>query len=382
MKKFFGIVMTVCVLICFTVCVDAVESSDVLTSELYSVDEFDVDSIKNALPESVREALPDGDIFSPEDFSDRFSAEYFFGFISSVLRSLIGDSVKTMAFCLGLVIIASALGSVRGMLHSAPLSALLEFVSSLCIMLALYGSITSLVGSVKVYLGQLTTLIGAMVPVMVSVSVAGGNVTASAVSANAMILGVAFVETITAGALFPVLQLCFGISVASGMGGMLRLGGISKLIRSVITWILGLIGAVISAVMTFQTSIAVHADSLSMRALRFAASNAVPVVGGMAGDAVSAVAGSITLIKSTVGWVGVIIISVMTLPVIMNIILTRLGITVVRTAADVLGAERERGVLDEMCGLLGFLAAVCVISAIMFVYALTLFAGSAAALAS
>ena len=368
------------ILIIGTVIALALPLGAVSEAELYSADEFDVNSILDALPDEVKDKLPEEDIFSGEEFSKRFSVDYFFSLIKETLTSLLSPAVKTLSMTLGLVLIASALSALKGVFHSPALVSLFEFVSGLCIMITLYENAAVLVEAVQAYLYRLTGVVGAMVPVMLSVGIAGGNTASSALGANAMMLSLAFVEALASQVLFPVLQLCFGLSAASGIGGGLKLGGISKLVRGVLTWVIAFIGAVISAVMTFQTSIAARADSLSMRAIKFAASNTVPVVGGIASDAVGAVASSLSLIKSTVGWVGVIIIAVLTLPIIFNVLLTRLGISISETAADIIGLEKEKSLLSEMCGLLGFLAAVCVISALMFVYALALFAKSAAAL--
>ena len=260
------------------------------------------------------------------------------------------------------------------------LGAPFEFISGLCIMLTLYNSAASLVRAVEVYLSQLSNIVNAMVPVTIAVGTAGGNISASAVSGSAMLLGLSAVETLAKEWLYPILQLCFGLSVASGLGAVPGLGSISKAVRGAFTWVLGLTTALISAVMTFQTSIASRADSFSMRALRFTASKSVPVVGSLAGDAVSAVAESLALVKGSVGWGGVIIIAVLTLPVVVNILLTRMSIIISAVAADVLGLEREKRILEDIAGLFGSLAAVCVIAALMFVYALAVFAKSAVAM--
>ncbi len=366
------------VILCFSLALKATGENEP-SAELYSTDEFDVESIIDAIPDETAKKLPMGDIFSSEDIYESFSFEYFFTLIKNTLFSAISDSVGTLSSVMGLIIAASALSALKGVLRSDSLTVLFEFLSCICLMLMLYNSIYSLVEGVRLYLTQLTGIVGAMIPVMIAIGTAGGNLSASGVSANAMMLGIAFVESLAVGGLFPVLQLSFGLSIASGFGG-LRLGGISKLVRGVFTWILGLISAVISAVMTFQTSIASRADSLSMRAVKFAASKAVPVVGGIASDAVSAVAGSLSLVRTTVGWVGVIIIAVLTLPVIIKIILMRLCVNISCTAADIIGLERESNLLSDMCGLLGFLAAVCVICALMFVYAAALFAKTTSAL--
>ncbi len=379
MKNFAKLLIAVSVTLLFTVNIFGAEADADFSSEIYSAEEFDVDSIIGAIPDEAAEKLPQGDVFDPAEFSENFSAEYFFSLIWDAFVSAFFGVLKPFSATMGLILIASVLSAMKGTLNNGSLSALLEFVSGLCIMLTLYSAILPLVESVRLYLTQLSGFIGAMVPVMIAIGTAGGNISASAVSANAMMLGVALVEALAVGGLFPVLQLDFGLSIASGFGGI-KLGGISKIVRNSFTWIMGLVSAVISAVMSFQTSIASRADSLSMRAVRFAASNAVPVVGSMASDAVGAVAGSIGLIKGTVGWVGVVVIVILIVPVTVNIILTRFFVNLSCTVAEIAGLEREKEILSQMCGLLGFLAAVCFIASLMFVYALALFAKSGAAL--
>ena len=352
-------------------------------AQIYSADDFDAGSIIDALPEEVREYLPDdGDIFDPDRALDGYSVGYFARVCSKLIGAALDPALKTLSVMLGLVIVSSAIGALKGAVKSDSLTAVFDFASGLCIMLALFNTISGLFSNAVIYLNSLSSLVSAMLPVMTAINIAGGNISAAAVSSNAMMLGLTFVELLAAKGLFPVLQLCFGISIASGIGGGLKLEGITKLVRGAFSWILGLIAAVISAVMSFQNSIAASADSLAMRGIKFAASGAIPVVGGIAGDAVRTVAGSLTLIKSTVGWIGVVLIALLTLPVIIDVLLTRLGVVIAETAAGVIGLEREKTLLGEMSGLLGFLAAVCVIAALMFVYALTLFARCGAAIGS
>ncbi|MCI8387653.1 MAG: hypothetical protein HFE63_04215, partial [Clostridiales bacterium] len=253
--------------------------------ELYTADDFGVDSIYNSIPDEVREYLPENSsIFDSDSVISSYSVGYFARVIGKILSAALYPTMRTMSTLLGLIVISSALGALKGIIKSDSLSSVFEFASGLCIMLALFGTISKLFESVQAYLYQLSTLVNTMLPVMTAINIAGGNITASAVSANAMMLGLSFVEMLAAKGLFPVLQLCFGISIASALGGGLKLDGITKLVRGTFSWILGLIAAVISTVMSFQNSIAASADSLSMRAVRFAASNAIPVVGGIAGD--------------------------------------------------------------------------------------------------
>lgn len=350
--------------------------------ERYTPDDFDADSIFDALPDELREYLPEGaESFDPELTRSSFTFGFFANLILKLISAAVNPAAKTFATLLGLTIVASVTGSLKGIFKSDGISSLFDFMSGLCIMLAMFSVTTGLFDSVSEYLTRLSVLVNAIIPVMTAMNVAGGNLGSAAVSANAMMLSVSFIQLLATSVMFPVLRICYGMSIASGLGGV-KLDGITKLIRGLLSWVLGIIAALIGCVMSFQNSIAARADSLAMRAVKFAASGAIPVVGSIAGDAVRTVAGSLTLVRTTVGWTGVILILLLTLPVIIEVLLTRLGVVLAETAANIIGCERERGLLSEISGLLGFLAAVSVISGLMFIYALTLFATSSAALAS
>lgn len=350
--------------------------------EQYTPEDFDADSIFDALPHELREYLPEGtESFDPELTRESFTFGFFASVILKLISAAVNPAAKTFATLLGLTIIASVTGSLKGIFKSDGISSLFDFMSGLCIMLAMFSVTTGLFDSVSEYLTRLSVLVNAMLPVMTAMNVAGGNLGSAAVSANAMMLSLSFIQLLATSVMFPVLRICYGMSIASGLGGV-KLDGITRLIRGLLSWVLGIIAALIGCVMSFQNSIAARADSLAMRAVKFAASGAIPVVGQIAGDAVRTVAGSLTLVRTTVGWTGVILILLLTLPVIIEVLLTRLGVVLAETAANIIGCERERGLLSEISGLLGFLAAVSVISGLMFIYALTLFATSSAALAS
>ena len=352
-------------------------------AEQYTPDDFDAGSIFDALPDELREYLPQvADSFDPELTRDSYSFGFFAGVITKLISAAISPAARTFAILLGLIIIASAISSLKGIFKSDGIASLFDFMSGLCIMLAMFSVTTGLFDRVVEYLTRLSVLVNAMLPVMTAMNVAGGNLGSAAVSANAMMLSLSFIQLLATSVMFPVLRLCYGMAIASGISGGLKLDGITKLIRGLLSWVLAIIGTLIGCVMSFQNSIAARADSLSMRAVKFAASGAIPVVGQIAGDAVRTVAGSLSLVRATVGWTGVILILLLTLPVIIEVLLTRLGVILAETAANIIGCDRERGLLSEISGLLGFLAAICVISGLMFIYALTLFATSSVALGS
>lgn len=373
--KIFIVVPILIILLC-SIPVAAFEEAGIA----YSSDEFGVEGVLDLLPGEARSALPENDIFEPDKFTNNFGYNYFFNLFIKAFFGAVSPAIKMFSVTMGILLVSSALSKLKDVFNNYSVVPVFEIVSRICIMLALYSQIISLVKSAEVFLSTLSNVMGAMMPAMLAMGIAGGDITAATVGSNGMMLVLTFVEALAKYGLFPVLEICFGLAVVSGMGGGLRLNGISGLVRGTFGWLMALIAAIISTVMTFQTSIARQADSVALRAARFAASKVVPVAGNIAGEAVSAVAGSLTLIRRTAGYVGIIIIAVLLIPVIANILLTRLGVSVSSIAADIIGLDREKGLLDEFCGLLGYLAAICVIAALMFIYGLAIFAKSSSIL--
>lgn len=356
-------------LMLFSLAVPCFASDDMLE---YSAEDFGADAIIDSLPDEVKELLPE-DIFDPKGASSA-DVGFFAGVIRTLLKKTLGTALKSFSRLLGLLLICSAISALRGAVKSDGMTGLFDFLSGICIMLELFGEARELFEAARSYLFGLSSIMDSFIPIMSAMCAAGGGISSAAVSSGGLILGLELIEKLAANGLMPMLRLCFGIAMASGLGGGLKLSGISRLIRDGFSWGLGLSAAAISAVMTFQTTIAARADSLSMRAVRFAASNAIPVAGGIAADAVRTVAGSLSLIKGTVGWAGVVIVVLLTLPMLLRVLLTRLGVTLAGIAAGILGLDREKSFLDELSGLLGSLCAVCLIASLMFIYALAVFA--------
>ena len=76
---------------------------------------------------------------------------------------------------------------------------------------------------------------------------------------------------------------------------------------------------------------------------------------------------------------GILLIVILLLPVLVNVLLTRFVLIVSTSAAELLGCEGEARLLSELVSLYGYILAVAAMCALMFVFALTVFVRTAAA---
>ena len=247
-----------------------------------------------------------------------------------------------------------------------------ELCSTLCLVLCITPLIQSASRVSEEFLGMLATCSGGISPVICALFVSSGNITtASVTNASLMLVYTLFQNGIRV-FLWPIVQLLYVLGIVGNLGGSLRLDGISRFIRQLFTWLLSLAMLFLSALIGVQSTMAVSADSFSMKTAKFALGNFIPLVGNALSDAVGTVAGSLTLIKNTCGVLGIVTVALLLLPVLLHLLLHRMVIGAAQGMAELLGCEREGRLLGDVYATLGYILAVVALSSVLFVFILAL----------
>lgn len=343
----------------------------ILTIPVFAFDESElIGDISEYIPDAVSEQIND---------VESFNVNYVVKFILEILIVLIKPVMKNFAILLGIIILISAFAQIKTSLASEAIATVFDYVGLLCIALAVYNIMFNLWKDVREVLDCITIIIDAMIPTMAILYTAGGNV-ATAVTNNANLLMImALLENVCYYGLYPILQICFGVSLAASVSGSVNLSGISSFIRNTYLFILMFIMALLSAVMSFQTNIALATDSVAARSLKFTMSSTIPIVGGAVGEAVRAISGGIGYIKSTVGILGVFAILIIIIPVLLNLLLNKFGINLISVIAKIIGCEKESAFLNDIMSLINYVIAMLASCSIFFIFTLTLFIQSATA---
>lgn len=341
--------------------------------------EADIGEMKEYIPESTAESLPDGIFDGTTEVDKAFDFNYFVDLIKNVFENELADSVISVSSLLGLVIASSLFHKLADVTKSGEFKNVFSAVSGLCVCICVFGGIVKLFERTSAYLTGLSAFATAITPFVTMVYAVGGNIGTAAVNETGFMVAVTVIEYIIAYVLYPVLSVSAVLTIASSATPKLRLGSLSGFVRGVLMLFIGFTVAAVSAVMTFQTSLSSAADTLGVRAVKFAASSFIPVVGSAVSEAVRTVSGSIGYIRTSVGFIGVASILIIALPVFVNLMITRIGLAVSASVADLLGCDREVKILKESGGLVNFLIALVSLSAIMFIYILTLLAKCSAA---
>ncbi len=323
----------------------------------------ELDSFMSALPEGVKELLPDVDVSDPSEAAQSLGSGYFISLISGVLvkaAAKITPAASTLAaftviiFILKTVSDGSALSkSAAGVLHAALCAA------------AAGGGILSF-SVVTEYLTSLKTVASAAVPLIVAMLVSTGNVTSAGVSA-AYVSGISDIcERVYGEAVLPLVAASAALSFAASLAPFGERFSLSAFFRKAAVWITVAVSTVSSFIFGVQSILAGAADTAGLKTVRFAVSSFVPFVGGAVGDTVSVLAAGARSLKNVSGVIMLVVLFALLLYPLITLFAGKIVLAALSALSSVLGLSRSSKLFDDMSSVLSCLIALVFASACVF----------------
>ncbi len=267
----------------------------------------------------------------------------------------IGSASGSFAALLGILVICSLLHALKHLSASAALSDACSFVTALALSGVSYALLSDLFQATGQALTAFTEYLASLLPVSASLLIAGGNISAAATASAGFSLFLSAVSLLCSSILFPFLQIAFAISFASALPGTVDLSPVGSLVRNTSAVLLAFLFSMLGFLLTMQTTIAAASDNALFRTVRFASGVLIPVVGNVLGDAARTIAGSVSVIKGTVGAVGTTVTFAILLPPFLKLAFHRIMLSVCAALAKLLGCEREGQLLSELGSTLSIL---------------------------
>lgn len=205
------------------------------------------------------------------------------------------------------------------------------------------------------------------VPVFGSFIAAGGQVAGSAAYQMFVLFLTEGIMQLMHGALFPLLQMSAALGLADAVNPALQLGGFVRGIQKAVTWLLGFVMTMFSALLSVRGIVAAAADSLAAKSVRLVASGLIPIVGNAVSDAYGTVQGSIRLMRSGVGACGILVILWLTLPPVISLTLYRIVFRINGIFAEMAGTKPLPQLYQNMQTVLSAAFAMLVCFAVMMI---------------
>lgn len=368
-------IFTLLFLVVFSISVSAYDLS-------YIDEDVNTDEILNTIPDELNEHLPN-EIFEEDNISkvaEKFSFSNLINYILSVIKKLIPSVFKNLSSLFIFIILCSLLNASKNAFASDMFAKTIEYISILGIAIITYGYLNEIIEKTDSYLNAMDTVINSLLPTMALLFTMGGNISTAVTSSYGMAFTITFINTVLQYVLVPVLNICFGLCIASRLSGFSGINEITKTVKKIITIILVAIVTLFSIYLMFKSNLSLATDGITVRTIKFAGSF-VPVIGGALGETVRSVVSGLSVIKNSVGYVGIIVVLIITLPTLLYLTANKISMDLMSSFSKMLGCTKEGEFLEEFSSLINFSLAVTLCVGILFVFELTIFISISPALA-
>ena len=129
------------------------------------------------------------------------------------------------------------------------------------------------------------------------------------------------------------------LGMADSLNPTMRLNGLVNGSRKAVVWILGTVMALFAALLSIRSFVTSAADGLSAKTAKLLSAGLIPVVGSAVSEAYTTVQGSIGLLRSGFGVIGILTIAWLLLPPLITVGLYRILFAAAGLVADLSGSD-------------------------------------------
>ena len=194
------------------------------------------------------------------------------------------------------------------------------------ISVSIFSTVYALCAEVRDSLSSIADFFGSAIPVLTAVNAASASVSTAAVQSANMSITLSLMERLAVGALMPLCFCMFSLSFISTLSDGGGLCSVSRGVKSIFMWCVGIISTVLAAVISIQSVVASAKDSATLRAARYAASGTIPIVGTAVASALATLGGGMAVVRSTVGGSCIGVILALALSPLVLLLVYRLGV--------------------------------------------------------
>lgn len=293
--------------------------------------------------------------------------------ITNSFRSLLPHFIVILAISILCAIISTNAGGFL----SQSIKEVIYYVSVITVVIIISLDFGSLLKNTENAINKLTNLSEIMLPIIISLMIAsGGNVSVNLYK-PAVVFLTNGITNIYLTVLLPLIGITVIFAILSNISSEIKINKMQDFISGIIKWIIGISITVFSFFMTVQGLTASNIDGISFRAIKYAISNSVPLLGPFLGGGFDIVVAGAVLIKNAVG-VGTIILmfSILFSPLVMLIVYSLL-LKLFAAVSEPLGDSKISNLLTSISKSVSLLIGLVLAISLMFFISMMLLIVSA-----
>lgn len=347
---------------------------DALTDEIADkLDELDTSGLQewfDSLDDDAKAALG-GDFESA--VNALLSGEYGGGadqFFALMLDYAVGSVTDMLAVCVTVFGIAMLFSIVSGMSSSFLKKQTVQLIGFVC-----YGAIAAVVLARVVAVvedgaktaSSLTTLMNASFPVVLTLLTAAGGAASAATIGPMMGFLSGGVAAAVTEIVLPLFAAATAIGIVGNLSSSVRLDKFRSFLSSAAKTVLAAVFGLFVTLLTIKGIAGSIADSVSLKAAKFAVQSYIPLLGGYLSDGLDIVLASVVLIKNSAGAVVALMAAAAVASPVIRIVVTSLGLKLVAGLIEPFSDKRFSDMLGGIAKNLSVAAEALIALGVAFV---------------
>ncbi len=291
-----------------------------------------------------------------------FSISDFTNSVKDILKGAAQTPLEACIVILVFIIISSFFQNLKSTMIDSEMSTLFSTVSALIIAVVLAIKMKTTISLACSSIAICADFIYAFIPVFCVIVATSGN-TVAAFSTNTLLLSLAQTLNYISKNIFVPLTNCFlSIGICAGMRSELNLKSLLAFMKKYITTGISVCAAAFVSVLSIKTAVAARADAIGLRSIRFAINSVVPVIGSAISEGLLSIQSYSSLIRSSVGVVGIIAVVLVFLPAIIEVVFWRFFLSLSSIISDVFGDKSVTLVLKAFCDAMLIMNVILILS--------------------
>lgn len=206
-----------------------------------------------------------------------------------------------------------------------------------------------------------------LIPVLAAVLTVSGNPITAVSYQGAAFAAAQTVEAFAQSFAMPLVMVSGVLGAVGAFLPTLRLSAVSDMLRKTVQTCVGVVSGLFTGFIAIKKIIGTSADSMAAKGVKLVTSTFVPVIGGALSEAYSSMAAGLSLLRSSVGIYGIIAVTAICLPSIINLALWVFAMRASATVSELLGNFQCAEILKNISFMFSMLNVILILSAAVFV---------------
>lgn len=302
-----------------------------------------------------------------------------------LMRYLLGEvysGIKLMALVLALSVLCSYLSGLQEGFGKEGVNQTAFFVCYMVIAGIASAAFYNTAVCAAQAVGNIAAFMKMVVPVVITTLLTSGAIVSAAVLEPALLTIVEIAVVVIQTLFIPLVMISTAMNIVNCLSDKFKTQRMVKFMNQCIRWGLSIMLTVFVSVAGIQSIASAGADGLTVKLSKFAASNLIPVVGGILAESVETVMNCSVLIKNSVGILGIICLAALAVTPLLKLAAILIVFRLTAAVAEPISDPKVITCISELANSISILFSMLAAATVMFIIVLTVVinAGSSAVL--